>query len=32
MKMDATAEQVEGVVRKVESHGLKAHPIAGSQR
>ena len=32
MKMDATAEQVEGVVAKVESHGLKAHPIAGSQR
>ena len=32
MKMDATAEQVEGVVRKVEAHGLKAHPIAGSQR
>ncbi len=32
MKMDATAEQVEGVVRKVESRGLKAHPIAGLQR
>ena len=32
MKMDATAEQVEGVVRKVEAQGLKAHPIAGAQR
>ena len=32
MKMDATPGQIEGVVRKVESHGLKAHPIAGSQR
>jgi 3-deoxy-7-phosphoheptulonate synthase len=32
MKMDATPGEVEGVVRKVESHGLKAHPIVGSQR
>ncbi len=32
MKMDATTEQVEGVVAKVESHGLKAHPIVGLQR
>ena len=32
MKMDATPEHVDGVVEKVESHGLKAHPIAGSQR
>ena len=32
MKMDATPEQVEGVVRQVEAHGLKAHPIPGSQR
>jgi 3-deoxy-7-phosphoheptulonate synthase len=32
MKMDAAPEQVTGVVRKIESHGLKAHPIAGAQR
>jgi len=32
MKMDATPGEVEGVVRKVEAHGLKAHPIVGSQR
>ena len=32
MKMDAAPEQVEGVVRKIESHGLKAHAIAGAQR
>src|SRR5260370_22389712 len=32
MKMDAAAEQVEGVVQKVQAHGLKAHPIAGAQR
>ena len=32
MKMDATSGQVEGVVEEVESHGLKAHPIAGAQR
>ncbi len=32
MKMDAAPEQVEGVVRKIEAHGLKAHPIAGAQR
>jgi 3-deoxy-7-phosphoheptulonate synthase len=32
MKMDASPEQVEGVVRQVEAHGLKAHPIPGAQR
>ena len=32
MKMDAAPEHVDGVVRKIESHGLKAHAIAGAQR
>jgi 3-deoxy-7-phosphoheptulonate synthase len=32
MKMDAAPEQVDGVVQKIEAHGLKAHPIAGAQR
>jgi 3-deoxy-7-phosphoheptulonate synthase len=32
MKMDASPAQVAGVVRKIESHGLKAHPIPGAQR
>ncbi len=32
MKMDAAPEHVDGVVRKIEAHGLKAHPIAGAQR
>jgi 3-deoxy-7-phosphoheptulonate synthase len=32
MKMDAAPEQVDGVVHKVEAHGLKAHAIAGAQR
>jgi len=32
MKMDATPDQVEGMVREIESRGLKAHPIAGAQR
>jgi 3-deoxy-7-phosphoheptulonate synthase len=32
MKMDATPEQVQGVERKVQAHGLKAHAIAGAQR
>ncbi len=32
MKMDATPAQVEGVARKVESQGLKAHPMPGAQR
>ncbi|HXU45839.1 MAG TPA: 3-deoxy-7-phosphoheptulonate synthase [Thermoanaerobaculia bacterium] len=32
MKMDATSEQVEGVVRKVQHQGLRAHPIPGAQR
>lgn len=32
MRMDASPEEIEGVVRRVESHGLKANPIAGAQR
>ena len=32
MQMGAGPEQVEGVVRKIESLGLKAHPIPGAQR
>lgn len=32
MKMDASREEINGVVRKVEEQGLKAHPIAGAQR
>ncbi len=32
MKMDAGREEIDGVVTAVESHGLKAHPIAGAQR
>ena len=32
MKMDATPDQVDGVVSKVENRGLKAHPIPGAQR
>ncbi|MBV8200237.1 MAG: 3-deoxy-7-phosphoheptulonate synthase [Acidobacteria bacterium] len=32
MKMDAGQEQVDGVVQKIEAHGLKAHAIAGAQR
>ncbi|HUF77668.1 MAG TPA: 3-deoxy-7-phosphoheptulonate synthase [Thermoanaerobaculia bacterium] len=32
MKMDATREQVDQVVRKAEVQGLKAHPIPGAQR
>jgi len=32
MEMNATPEQVEGVVRRVEAKGLKAHPIPGAQR
>ncbi|MEE8277883.1 MAG: 3-deoxy-7-phosphoheptulonate synthase [Thermoanaerobaculia bacterium] len=32
MKMDATPEQIDGVVRQIESRGLKAHPIPGAQR
>jgi 3-deoxy-7-phosphoheptulonate synthase len=32
MKMDAAPAQVEGVVQKIEAHGLKAHPIPGAQR
>ncbi len=32
MRMDASPDQIDGVVRRVESHGLKASPIAGAQR
>jgi 3-deoxy-7-phosphoheptulonate synthase len=32
MKMDASPEQIEGVVNKAEGYGLKAHPIPGAQR
>ena len=32
MKMDAAPEQVDGVVQKIEAHGLKAHAIPGAQR
>jgi len=32
MKMDATADQIEGVVEQVEARGLKANPIPGAQR
>jgi len=32
MRMDASPDQIDGVVRRVESHGLKANPIAGAQR
>jgi 3-deoxy-7-phosphoheptulonate synthase len=32
MRMDASPDEIEGVVRRVESNGLKANPIAGAQR
>ena len=32
MRQDATAGEIEGVVRAVESRGFKAHPIPGAQR
>ncbi len=32
MKRDATATDVEGVIRKIESLGFKAHPMPGAQR
>jgi len=32
MEMNATPEQVEGVVQRIEEKGLKAHPIPGAQR
>ena len=32
MKMDASPAEVDGIVREIESHGLKAHPIPGAQR
>ena len=32
MRMDASPKEIEGVVSRVESHGLKANAIAGAQR
>jgi 3-deoxy-7-phosphoheptulonate synthase len=32
MKMDASAEEIDGVVKQIESHGLKPNPIPGAQR
>ncbi len=32
MRMDASPDEIEGVVSRVESHGLKANAIAGAQR
>lgn len=32
MKMGASRKEIEGVVQKIESHGLKANPIPGTQR
>jgi 3-deoxy-7-phosphoheptulonate synthase len=32
MRMDASSDEIEGVVSRVESHGLKANAIAGAQR
>jgi len=32
MKMEATASEVEAVVREAEAKGLKAHPMPGAQR
>src|SRR5688500_11752369 len=32
MKMDASPEQIEAVVHRIESQGLKPHAIAGAQR
>ncbi len=32
MRMDAKEEEIQGAVRKIEAHGLKAHPIPGAQR
>ena len=32
MKMEATASEVDAVVRTVETKGLKAHPMPGAQR
>jgi 3-deoxy-7-phosphoheptulonate synthase len=32
MRQDATAGEIEGVVRAVEARGFKAHPIPGAQR
>ena len=32
MSKGATREQIEGVIRKIEEFGLKAHPIHGVKR
>lgn len=32
MRMDASSDEIEGVVQRIESQGLKANPIAGAQR
>jgi 3-deoxy-7-phosphoheptulonate synthase len=32
MRQDASAEQIQGVVRTIEARGFKAHPIPGAQR
>ncbi len=32
MRMNASPDEIEGVVSRVQSHGLKASPIAGAQR
>ena len=32
MRMNASPDEIEGVVSQVQSHGLKASPIAGAQR
>ncbi len=32
MRQDATAEQIQGVVRAIEARGFRAHPIPGAQR
>jgi 3-deoxy-7-phosphoheptulonate synthase len=32
MEMNATPDQIDGVVRKIEQRGLRAHPIPGAQR
>jgi 3-deoxy-7-phosphoheptulonate synthase len=32
MRQDASAGQIEGVVRAIEARGFKAHPIPGAQR
>jgi 3-deoxy-7-phosphoheptulonate synthase len=32
MRMDASPEQIDGVVETITEKGLKAHPIPGAQR